>query len=66
MYPHFCSDSYDADASEALYGRFMTDYLAASPNAAKTKGHVDFAEMTSPEVFGGDMGDYCRGTYSSR
>lgn len=44
-------DYSDADASEAFYGRFMTDYLAASPNAAKTKGHVDFAEMTSPEVF---------------
>ena len=51
MYLHFCPGSYDADASEAFYGRFMTDYLAASPNAAKTKGHVDFAEMTSPEVF---------------
>lgn len=59
-------DYSDADASEAFYGRFMTDYLAASPNAAKTKGHVDFAEMTSPEVFGGDMGDCCRGTYSDR
>ena len=44
-------DYSDADASETFYNRFMSDYLAANPNAVKTKGHVDFSEITDSEVF---------------
>ncbi len=44
-------DYSDADASETFYDQFMADYLAANPIAVKTKGHVDFSEITDSKAF---------------
>ena len=47
-------DYSDADASETFYDQFMADYLAANPIAVKTKGHVDFSEITDSKAFMND------------